>query len=302
MRTTAKYIAETLLTGIGIEHAALRVLRRRTLVLAYHNVIPGGERPCGDRSLHLPQGALAAQLDALLATHDVIPLAAIHDAPSGARPRVVLTFDDAYRGAVSVGTAEVVKRGLSATVFVAPGLFGTTTWWDRLADPATGAVLPSLRGASLSAHQGRGERVLKALGPGSGSLLPAWAEIATAEEVRAAAALPGITLGSHTWNHPNLAALDAHDLAAELARPLAWLLELGGRVLPWLAYPYGLTSPAVAQAAARAGYLGAFRIAGGWMPKVPPATAMRYDLPRMNVPSGVSLNGFRLRVAGLLAH
>lgn len=300
-RPIAKRLGERLLSASGADRLALWTHRRRTLVLAYHDVVPAGEHPCGDRSLHLPQRAFAAQLDALLATHEVIPLAAIHEAPSGARPRVVLTFDDAYRGAITAGLSEVVKRDLPATVFVAPGLFGTTTWWDRLADPAAGAVPAPIRNAALNTYQGLGPRVLEALGPGTSSL-PPWAEIATEDEVRAAAAQPLITLGAHTWNHPNLTALSADDLAAELARPLAWLRELGDRAIPWLAYPYGLTSPTVAEAAARAGYAGAFRIDGGWMPKVQPAPAMRFDLPRLNVPSGVSLNGFRLRAAGLLTH
>jgi hypothetical protein len=50
-------------------------------------------------------------------------------------------------------------------------------------------------------------------------------------------------------------------------------------------------------AAARAGYEGALAIDGGWLPAVPPD---RYALPRVNVPPGLSLNGFVLRGAGLL--
>jgi len=299
VRALGKRLAEALLTGAGVERLALRRHRARTLVLAYHNVVPAGERPCGDRSLHLPQAAFAAQLDALAATHEVVSLAAFDQAPRGDRPRAVITIDDAYRGAVTAGVGELVARGLPATVFVAPGLFGTSTWWDRLAEPAGGAVPPAVRAAALAAHQGRGPSVMAAFGLGAMSL-PEWAGIASEEEVRAAATAPGITLGAHTWSHANLAALEPEDLAAELERPLRWLRGLGARAVPWLAYPYGLTSANVAKATASNGYAGAFRIEGGWIPVDAGELARRHEFPRYNVPSGLSLRGFRLRSAGLL--
>jgi len=300
VRLLVKRLAEGLLSASGAVGVARRRCRGRTLILAYHNVVPAGESPCGDRSLHLPQAAFAGHLDALMATHDVVPLADIDNEPCGKRPRVILTLDDAYRGAITVGVAELERRGLPATVFVAPGLFGGTTWWDRLSDPSAGGVLPAMRAAALSAHQGRFDRVMSAFGPGRSSL-PSWAGIATEDEVLAAAASPGITLGAHTWSHPNLTALDTEDLANELASPLVWLRTVGQSATPWLAYPYGFTSPVVARAAAAAGYAGAFRIDGGWMAKEP-AVWRRFDLPRLNVPSGLSLAGFRLRTAGMLTH
>jgi hypothetical protein len=66
-----------------IEHGALwsglpRIMRRKrrgdVLVLAYHNIVPTGQIVAGDRSLHLTQARFAEQLDALMRTHDVIPL------------------------------------------------------------------------------------------------------------------------------------------------------------------------------------------------------------------------------------
>lgn len=280
----------------GAGRFALRSHRRRTLILAYHDVVPAGAHPCGDRSLHLPQADFAAQLDALAATHDVIPLAAIRDGARGRCPRAIITFDDAYCGALTVGLAEVVKRDLPATVFVSPGLFGRATWWDRLAQAAGGEMPAVIRKEALTAHAGVSDRVFAALGSGADTL-PKWAVIATEAEVQSAAALPGITLGAHTWSHPNLAALEPREVLAELERPLAWLRDLGQRGDCWLAYPYGLTSAAVSRAAVEAGYAGALLISGGWLP---PALAPNHDLPRFNVPSGMSLTGFRLRACGVL--
>jgi peptidoglycan/xylan/chitin deacetylase (PgdA/CDA1 family) len=300
MRPALKHLGESLIVVSGAHRLALRRRRGQTLVLAYHNIVPAGAPPVGDASLHLSQTSFAAQLDALVATHDVISLANIDEEPGGVRPRAVITVDDGYRGAVTAGVAELARRGLPATIFVSPGLFGSTTWWDRLAEPAGGAVPPTMRDAALAVHQGRAERVLADAAPG-GAPLPAWAEIATEAEVRAAAARPGITLGAHSWSHANLAALGPEDLAAELERPLEWLRGLGARGLPWLAYTYGLTSPAVTRAAEAAGYVGAFLIDGGWIPAGASARGRRFDLPRLNIPSGLSLAGFRLRTAGLLA-
>jgi peptidoglycan/xylan/chitin deacetylase (PgdA/CDA1 family) len=115
---------------------------------------------------------------------------------------------------------------------------------------------------------------------------------------RRAAGRPGITLASHTWSHPNLAALAAAELEDELQRPLAWLRERFTGVLPFISYPYGLSSPAVERAAADAGYEAALRIDGGWLRD---GSVNRYAIPRLNVPSGISDAGFRLRCSGVLA-
>jgi hypothetical protein len=70
-------------------------------------------------------------------------------------------------------------------------------------------------------------------------------------------------------------------------------------VLPWLTYPYGLSSPEAERVAAAEGYAGALRVSGGWMG---PANAVnRFALPRYNVPAGLSIRGFDLRTAGILA-
>ncbi len=297
-RAGIKAPAEALAWAVGADAAALWLHRRRTLVLAYHNIVPDGELPCGDRSLHLPQAIFAAQLDALMETHEVIPLQALNDTPSGLRPRVILTFDDAYLGAATVGIAELEKRGLPATVFVAPGLLGTATWWDRLADPASGAVPPAARETALGAHAGRADSVTNALRPGA-MRLPSWACVANEQEVLAAAARPNITIGAHGWGHANLTALDPDALGDELRRPLAWLRAAGPAATNWLAYPYGLTSRVVAQAAATAGYAGAFRSGGGWLAAGERWRGTLHDLPRVNIPAGISPAGFRRRTAGL---
>lgn len=301
MRRRLKHLVEHGLVWSGAPRVALASHRSRTLILAYHAIVPTGESPAGDASLHLPQAQFAAQLDALARTHDVVPLAdALAPPPDRAkRRRVAVTFDDAYQGAVSAGVAELVRRGMPATIFVPPGLLGGHRfWWDVLAPADGGALDPALRRRALTEWRGQGDVILGALGTAmQPSLGPAYARSATEGELDRAAGLPGILLGSHTWSHPNLSALDSPTLEDELRRPLAWLRERYERVLPVLTYPYGMQSEAVQHAAAAAGYDAALCIDGGWVgePRRP------FAVPRMNVPAAVSLAGFRLRVSGVIS-
>ncbi len=284
----------------GVASVARKRLRKRALVLAYHNIVPTGELLSGDASLHLPQREFTRQLDALAKTHEVLSLDKLFDPQlSSHRPGVVITFDDAYAGALSAGLDELVKRGMPATVFVAPGLLGSAPWWDQLADPDQGCVPDGLRAHALGPLGGRAETILRERGfsPLDARSSRALPRIADESQLVVAAGKPGVTFGSHSWSHPNLCNVDESDLGAELNRPLDWLRSRLASVVAWLSYPYGLHDKRIEIAAAKAGYVGAFRIDGGWIS----LRSMRpsYAVPRLNIPSGLSLDGFRLRLAGL---
>ena len=299
MRRRLKQLVEHGLVWSGAPRIALASHRAGTLILAYHAIVPEGERAAGDASLHLAQSDFAAQLDVLAQRHDVVPLAdaLAEPAPRSRRPRAAITFDDAYAGAVRAGVAELERRGMPATIFVPPGLLGGRPfWWDVLG--AGGVLDPGLRRRALTEWRGQGDVILDALGSrGDGSAGPAYARSATERELERAAAAPGITLGSHTWSHPNLAALDPAARDAELRDSLAWLRARYEGVLPVLTYPYGLQTEAVQRAAEAAGYEAALCITGGWV-----ADRRRpFAMPRMDVPAGVSRAGFRLRVSGVVS-
>ncbi len=242
----------------------------------------------------MPQSDFAAQLELLAETHEVIPLSRVLEptAASAHRPRAAITFDDAYRGAVTVGIEELAKRGLPATVFVAPGFVGGKTfWWDAIAGAPREWAVERLRGEDLEIRRQARPRGYPSTD------LPDTFVAATEDELRRALEYDAVTLGSHSWSHPNLARLTAAELDGELVRPLDWLRERFDRVIPWLAYPYGRYSTRVAQAAAEAGYDAALRIDGGWLPR---KVDEPYALPRLNVPAGMTVDGFALRLAGLL--
>lgn len=300
MNPTLKHLCERALVGSGAARLARIGRRNRTLVLAYHNILPDGKAPSGNLNLHLSQGEFARQLDVLVRTHDVAPIdTLLQHQSSGARPRVIITFDDAYAGALTAGVDELVQRGLPATIFVAPGLLGTVPWWDILAERTRGSIPDQLQRHALEALGGRRSDILRWMEseperlPRAFTLPRAGTEI----ELQSAASNAGITLGSHSWSHPSLSALTSTELQMELVEPLQWLQARFATIAPWLAYPYGHFDDHVQRAAAKVGYRGSFRIDGGWIsPSNPPSHA----IPRLNIPSGLSIDGFRLRLAGLL--
>jgi peptidoglycan/xylan/chitin deacetylase (PgdA/CDA1 family) len=282
--------------------SAMRWQRRGdVLVLAYHNIVPDDAQPAGDRSLHLPRRRFAAQLDALARTHDIIPLASALAGHAGRRPAAVVTFDDAYEGAVTVGVAELEQRGLPATIFVAPSFVnGHDFWWDALTEPGQHALSPELRAWALDDCAGR-DAEIRARAPREHHAhvtpAPSHARGAHEHDLVAAAGKRGITLGSHSWNHPNLTRIEDNALSTELTLPLEWLRERFTNVIPVISYPYGLGSPRVESAARAAGYTAGLRIDGGWL--TGGKVIDPFAVPRLDVPSGLSAAGFELRVAGV---
>lgn len=287
-RHMAKRVIETLLLAAP---RSPRHMRGRSLILAYHNVVPDGLGGLGDQSLHLPLGEFTRHIDLLQRHCLILPLAEVL---AGARweggPVVALTFDDAYRGAVELALPRLASRGLPSTLFVAPGLLGRPGfWWDELALGAAG-LAPEVRATMLQVEAGRHNSA-------SANGLPTWYGCASRIEVEALGRLGSVTFGAHTWTHPNLTRITPTELADELSGPLEWLRTTGFPMLPVLAYPYGLSSPAVETAVAEAGYDGAVRIEGGWLD----GRNDPWRIPRYNVPAGLSRTGLQLRLSGVLS-
>ena len=299
-RRVVKRIAERGLRAV-LAPARLRALRQRALILAYHNVVPDDWAGGGDRSLHLPLSDFIAQLDILQTTHDVVPLAALLDSTSSSykRPRAAITFDDAYRGAVTLGIPELARRQLPVTVFVTPGFLDDGAfWWDEMALPE-GGLEPDVRAAGLETLGGD-DRAVRAWAADRHAPIhpaPPMARASSIDEIEAATRSNLVTLGAHTWSHPNLTRTDDERLTRELADPLAWLQQrFGPSMVPFLAYPYGKFDGRVIRATVAAGYEAAFAIDGGW---VPARIENRFAIPRVNIPAGISANGFALLSAGL---
>ena len=292
----AKQIVEK---GLSVVLSDPRRMAGRSLILAYHNVVPDDLHGLGDRSLHLPLSAFVRQVDLIQAYGEVRSMVDLLDVrPDRAPPRIAITFDDAYRGAIELALPELDRRGLPSTVFVAPGLVGCRSfWWDEMAFPGTG--LPnSVRKDALEDYGGKHEVIRGRMSASPAAAdLPACYGCAGENQLFALSRLRYVTLGAHSWNHPNLARLNAAELALELSRPLDWLKTTPVAWLPILAYPYGIVSPTVAMAVERAGYKAALLVAGGWFA---PPVEDRWAIPRYNVPAGLTDDGLRLRLSGFL--
>jgi len=298
VRATLKACLEAGLVRSGVPALHRAARPGRALVLAYHNVVPDSCPPVGDRSLHLPHRLFVRQLESLLVTHTVVPLEELLG-PSrpGRRPRAAITFDDGYRGAVRIAVEELATRGLPATLFVVPAFVGKGPfWWDALA--SDGGLDQLVRRRAVDDLRGRDAEVRDWAATHGVAVraVPDWAFPASEAELQDATRHAGITLGSHTWTHPNLARLTGAGLRDELSRPLVWLGERFESVVAWLSYPYGLVTPAVEAAAREAGYTAALTLGGG---PFPPARVNRWAVPRENIPSGLSENGFVIRSSGL---
>lgn len=300
MHSLLKQPVETVCSSSSVGWLTRRRVHGKRLILAYHGVIPEGANPDGERTLFIAQRDFAAHLDLLFGVADVAPLDRIDEEGDG-RPRVAITLDDAYRGAVCEGVEELVKRGLPATFFVAPArLDGHVFWWDALSS-RSGTLDRTVRAYALQALAGSDERVRAWAASSALSIsqtVSEYAHAATRDELSAALAYPGITVGSHTWSHANLATLGSDELVSEVGRSRAWLKgEFAEKAIDWLAYPYGLDSVAARQAVANASYTGALRISGGWhrVGEVSP-----FARPRFNVPARLSVAGLKARLLGAL--
>jgi peptidoglycan/xylan/chitin deacetylase (PgdA/CDA1 family) len=142
---------------------------------------------------------------------------------------VALTFDDAYCNFLEHGVPVLEQHRFPATVFVVSGRCGGLNEWSH----------PYARTPRLE--------------------LMSWSEL---EQLGSS----GITLGAHTVSHPNLARLPEEEATREMRDCRRQLEDRTGQVVETLAYPYGISTPAVRQAARRE-----FRVAC--------STALRYLRP-----------------------
>jgi peptidoglycan/xylan/chitin deacetylase (PgdA/CDA1 family) len=296
MRARLKTLAERVLVDGGVARIIRTARGARTLVLAYHNVVRDGEAVPG-MSMHLPLSDFRRQMAVLAESARVIPLACVLEPePPGRKPRVAVTFDDGYRGALRLAVPVLEDLGLPATFFLAPGLLGgDAPWWDAL--PISGwdefaTVFVELQARDAAVRRWAAERGIR-----SRTLPPDFQPTSVGEAIELAGRA-GFTVGAHSWSHPNLAAVAADALDLELEGSRQWVAARFPNAIPWIAYPYGLNTALVRDRAAAAGFQAGLTIQGGWFPEV---GVDRFAMPRQNVPAGLSTRGFRLKLAGLFA-
>jgi peptidoglycan/xylan/chitin deacetylase (PgdA/CDA1 family) len=221
------------------------------------------------------------QMDQLRALgYAVVDLDAVLDHYAGVRPlpprSVLITFDDAYADFAEHAWPVLQRHGLAATLFV-PTAFaddpGRAFWWDRIhrvLSTAPAAIVPTRLGeldlrtpAARSWSARRLRRALKDLphdaamagvdevvdalgGDAAPGCVLSWAELRDLAD-------QGLEVGVHTRTHPLLDQLPMERLDHEIAGARDDIERHLGRRATGIAYPNGNHSPAVLEAAGRAG-------------------------------------------------
>lgn len=180
--------------------------RRRVVVLCYHSIHPRLPFASADPT------AFARHLEWLSEHCDVVPLAEIHAAAASdragrARPVVAITFDDGYEDNFTIAAPLLSEAGFPATFFLTVGLV------ER--DAAVVRRMAMLRDAAEEDVRGM-----------------TWDQVG---EILSR----GLTIGSHTYSHANLARVGRSEAADEILRARAILEERLDASVPEFAYPFG---------------------------------------------------------------
>jgi peptidoglycan/xylan/chitin deacetylase (PgdA/CDA1 family) len=166
----------------------------------------------------------ARQMDEVLKRASVFPA----DAPESISSEgwnVAVTFDDGFRSVVANAVPELSKRSIPFTVFVPSGCLGRRPSW-----------------VGNASHASWNETVL------------------SAPELRALAAAPLATVGSHSVTHPNLLELAPLHSEEELVRSKEDLQQAAGVAIELFSFPHGAHSAGLLTQARRAGYRRVFTI------------------------------------------
>ena len=237
---------------------------------------------------------------------------------------VVLTFDDSLKCIVACAASWLATAGVTATFYVSTEVIDTQQayWWKRLefavdhaTRPGASVTLPTARSFSIAAADGSRaltelKGALKKL-PGrdvdaavrsiedqfGARLRPSeqndpCSEIMSWDDVKQLAAW-GMTVGSHSLTHPNLALLPPEALREELEGSRQVIAARTGSECRHVCYPYGACSDAVAAAARNAGYIsGVTTVAPGLnSPGADPFRLKRFAMPAAAYKLGVLLSG-----------
>lgn len=248
-------------------------------VLTYHRVAEPDDRHYPGLISASPAG-FSEQMAWLAPRYRVITLAQLSERRENGHPlparSVLITFDDAYADFADHAWPVLRQHGLPATLFVPtayPDEPSRSFWWDRLhraLHAAPAAVIPTRLGeldlrtsAARSRSARRLRRALKALphdaamaqvddvvdalgGDAAPGDVLTWADLGDLVE-------QGLEVGVHTRTHPLLDQLPSDRLDDEIAGARDDLERRLDRRVTTIAYPNGNHSPAVLEAATRAG-------------------------------------------------
>jgi peptidoglycan/xylan/chitin deacetylase (PgdA/CDA1 family) len=260
--------------------------------------------------MHVSPSRLRDQLALLRDRYAILPLRELvtrWHAGSSTRGCVAITFDDAYSGVLVHALPILRALDIPATVFVASdhATLGASYWWDdversRVAsgnrdwtevvdavgltgvDRSDANTSDRIRNRVLARFAGRWPGALKA---GEESI---WRSL-TLGELETLAADERIEFGVHTLSHPALPLLPYEEQVAEMRNNLSLLRKVLPRVLPVVAYPYGLYDEATVRAAREAGMTAGVTMEGRATADRPdPMTAPRIGAGEIHAPASLT--------------
>jgi peptidoglycan/xylan/chitin deacetylase (PgdA/CDA1 family) len=247
----------------AITSVARRVFRdrdpaHRNVILCYHSISPSAPYASATPD------EFDRHLDWLHEHCDVVPLHAI-GARSRGRPQVALTFDDGYADNWDYAVPRLEARGLVATFYVTVGLI----------ERAPGVV----------------EKVAHLWGAARDQIeTMQWGQLCEM-------AASGMGIGSHTWSHPNLAALSRAGIARELRYSKDCLEDRLQQPVDSVAYPFGKPRHHVTDAVVAVAREVGFSCGVAVLPRAVAPTDDRLRLPRITVGDD-DVDALRAKVTG----
>jgi peptidoglycan/xylan/chitin deacetylase (PgdA/CDA1 family) len=296
-----------------LPYAALRARALRdapVTLLTYHTL--GADDEDFDAWTVLRRSDFERQVAQLRRDYDIVSIdEALIDAPAGAKPRAVLTFDDGHSGWVEHLLPIVEREALPVTLYVATGhVQGRTAYWfDALVnalqtvEPLTldtgaaglgritlnrergeanwlrlSALLEAMKALNAPVREALAKKLVTAA---AGQRQPRFHRLMplSIEQVQALARSRWVTLGSHSHGHELLDEIALDAARDSIARSIALLQEWTGRRVEHFAYPNGNHNAALAAVLPGLGLKSAVTtVKGLWR-----RTGSRFEMPRVAV-------------------
>ena len=269
--------------------------KERLRIVAYHGVENSA--------------AFEVHLDYLAARFSVVSASDVAGAVAGASElpanAIWLTFDDGWANVVDVALPLLLQRGLTATMFVCPGVIegDGVHWWQRVDQALTlGWGIPGVTAAASRTHlktvsdEERRRHTADAATWAAERSAPALRySVANEAEIRRWLAA-GMEVGNHTWDHPCMDRCTSDEQRSQVLRAHEWLVRLGGEeAVSVFAYPNGDWAEDTEEQIRNLGYkLGL--IFDHRVNSVPPAHPLR--LSRLRLDSDAPANRMRAIVSG----
>jgi len=187
--------------------------RARLIILYYHAV----------RAEDLPE--FRWQIEAIKAYADVVDADYVGN-PDG-RPKIAITFDDAFMSMVDNALPELIAREMSYTIFVPTGCLGAHPTWQ-------------MESTALDRHE----------------------IVASGDALRALVSM-GARMGAHSRFHPKLTLIGPNEAQAEIGGSKAELESLLGQTVELFAFPYGDFNQQTLHFCKEAGYRFVYSIGPG---------------------------------------